>query len=47
MWSYWLAFYSPPDEGANNFKKNDFKVIMLRNWTSKMYLGALNQSPYG
>jgi hypothetical protein len=22
-------------------------VIMLRNWTSKMYLGALNQSPYG
>jgi hypothetical protein len=39
-----VSFYSPPEEDANNFIKNDFKVIMPRTWTPKMYLGALHQS---
>jgi hypothetical protein len=40
MWSYWLA-------STHHLRKmltNDFKVIMPRTWTPKMYLGALNQS---
>jgi hypothetical protein len=40
-----VSFYSPPaEEDSNNFIKNDFKVIMPRTWTPKMYLGVLHQS---
>jgi hypothetical protein len=39
-----VSFYSPPEEDANNLIKNNFKVIMPRTWTPKMYLGALHQS---
>jgi hypothetical protein len=39
-----VSFYSPaPDNDTNNFKKSNFKVIMPRSWTPKMYLGALYQ----
>jgi hypothetical protein len=34
----------PPEDNANNLEKNNFKAIMPRSWTPKMYLGALNQS---
>jgi hypothetical protein len=36
-----VSFYSPPEE---DFIKSDYKVIMPRAWTPKMYLGALHQS---
>ena len=37
-----VSFYLPaPEDDTNNFEKNDFKVIMPRSWTPKMYLGAL------
>jgi hypothetical protein len=39
-----VSFYSPPEEDANNFERNNFKVIMPTSWTPKMYLGSLNQS---
>ena len=39
-----VSFYSPSEEDGNNFIKNDFKVIMPRTWTPKMYLGCLLQS---
>jgi hypothetical protein len=39
-----VSFYSPPEEDTNNCIKNDFRVIMPRTWTPKMYLGALHQS---
>jgi hypothetical protein len=41
-----VSFYSPApdDDDTDNFKKRDFKVIMLRSWTPNMYLGALYQS---
>ena len=38
-----VRFYSPaPSE--DDFEKSEFKVIMPRSWTPKMYLGALYQS---
>jgi hypothetical protein len=39
-----VSFYSPPEEDTKNVIKNNFKVIMPRTWTPKMYLGALHQS---
>ena len=40
-----VSFYSPaPDNDTDNFNKKNFKVIMPRSWTPKMYLGALYQS---
>ncbi len=40
-----VSFYLPaPEDATNNFEKKDFKVIMLRSWTPKIYLGALYQS---
>jgi hypothetical protein len=34
-----VSYYSPaPDNDTNNFEKRDFKVIMPRSWTPKMYL---------
>jgi hypothetical protein len=41
-----VSFYSPApdDDDTDNFVKRDFKVIMPRSWTPKMYLGALYQS---
>jgi hypothetical protein len=39
-----VSFYSPPEEDTNNCVKNDFRVIMPRTWTPKMYLGVLHQS---
>jgi hypothetical protein len=40
-----VSFYSPaPDDDTDNFEKRDFKVIIPRSWTPKMYLGALYQS---
>ena len=40
-----VGFYSPPPEDdTNDFKKSEFKVVMPRSWTPKMYLGALYQS---
>ncbi len=40
-----ISFYSPaPEDNSKIFKKKDFKVIMPRSWSPKMYLGALYQS---
>jgi hypothetical protein len=39
-----VSFFSPPEEDANNFEKLDFKVIMLKTLTPKMYLLTLSQS---
>jgi hypothetical protein len=40
-----VSFYSPtPENDTHNFEKRDFKVIMPRSWTTKMYLGVLYQS---
>ena len=38
-----VSFYSPPEDDASNFEKNDLKVIMPISWTPKMYLGAIYQ----
>jgi hypothetical protein len=38
-----IRFYSPEDD-TNDWEKSEFKVIMPRSWTPKMYLGALYQS---
>jgi hypothetical protein len=40
-----MQFHSgSAEDDVNKFEKTDFKVIMPRNWTPKMYLGALYQS---
>ena len=40
-----ISFYSPaPEDNSKIFEKKDFKVIMPRSWSPKMYLGALYQS---